>query len=316
MKQPIHIAYKSLYLLLLGVFFWFLTEPSSSLAGARKAASSPQKIDQLGKFDSFTLNGDIRRFAGETLYYDVDFMIFSNAAEAQMSFYEENGKFKCLLVAQTKGFVGFLTSYVKHIYKASFDIIDNGKRLRTATFDREIIVGDDRERIFHAMDHAGHRHLWFIYENGKLIKQFNKSLPENIYQDDVLGAFYNFRNAAYGEIKKGRSYDIPTFWTKGGPQDSSSNIKKMSIYVPTDPEKRAYEKQEGGGTLKGTEMLMKVQVPSDLFETKNGELYYWTSAHLIPLEAIYKDFILFGDLHFKFAKGTLQPGKMTYLKQR
>lgn len=63
-------------------------------------------------------------------------------------------------------------------------------------------------------------------------------------------------------------------------------------------------------------MLMKVQVPSDLFETEKGELSYWVSEHLIPLEAIYKDFILFGDLHFKFAKGTLQPGKMTYVNHR
>ena len=282
--------------------------PSLSLAFAEAAKSdtSAPTIDNLGKFDSFALNGDIRRFAGEPLNYAVDFMIFTNAGEAQMSFYEENGTFKCRLEVQTKGFVGFLTSYVKHIYISSFYIVDGGKKLRTATFEREIIVGGERERIFHAMDYASLRHRWFVFKNDELIRQFNKPLSENTQLDDVLGAFYNFRNAAYGKIEKGRSYHIPTFWTK---DDQPEKENEISIYIPTESEQRIYEEAEGAGEMEGSQWLMKVEVPSDLFKTKNGELYYWTSEHFIPLEAIYKDFILFGDLHFRFSGGTIHRNK-------
>jgi hypothetical protein len=62
--------------------------------------------------------------------------------------------------------------------------------------------------------------------------------------------------------------------------------------------------------------VMKVPAPSGLLETKNGELYFWSSEHYIPMEAIYKDFILFGDLNIKFVKRTVQPGKTTAFKQR
>jgi hypothetical protein len=83
----------------------------------------------------------------------------------------------------------------------------------------------------------------------------------------------------------------------------------MSIYIPTDSERRIYEEAEGAGKMEGSQRLMKVQVPSDLFETENGELYFWASKNLIPLEAIYKDFILFGDLHFRLSGGTVHQRK-------
>ncbi len=306
MKQLSRSVVRLLILFLFLVLCGCIPAFSLAFAEAVKTESFEQQIDHLGKYDSFILEGDIRRFAGETLTYDLDFMIFSNAGQAQITFYEENGQFKCLLVAQTKGFVGWLTSYVKHIYKASFYIVDGGKKLRTATFEREIIVGNERERILHAMDYASLRHLWFVFKNDELVRQFNESLPENAQLDDVLAAFYNFRNAAYGKIKTGRSYHIPTFWTK---DDQPEKGSEMSIYIPTESEQRIYEEAEGAGEMEGSQRLMKVQVPSDLFETENGELYFWASKHLIPLEAIYKDFILFGDLRFRLSKGTIHRRK-------
>ncbi len=306
MKQPTRLIVNLLILLIFSMNWGWGSVLSMACAGVAKTESVEQKIDQMGKYDSFILEGDIRRFAGETLTYDLGFMIFSNAGQAQISFYEENGQFKCILVAETKGFIGWLTSYVKHIYKASFYIVDGGKKLRTATFEREIIVGNERERIFHAMDYASLRHHWFVYQNDELIGQFNEPLSENAQLDDVLGAFYNFRNAAYGKIETGRSYHIPTFWTKDNQPEKGS---EMFIYLPTESERRNYEEAEGAGKMEGSQRLMKVQVPSDLFETENGELYFWASKHLIPLEAIYKDFILFGDLRFRLSKGTIHRRK-------
>ena len=47
----------------------------------------------LGEFASFEPQGDIRRFAGETLDFDISFLVFENAANATVGFYEDDGKY-------------------------------------------------------------------------------------------------------------------------------------------------------------------------------------------------------------------------------
>ena len=265
------------------------------------------KVLDNGEYASFKPEGDIRRFAGETLYYDIDFMIFSQAATAKISFFEENHKYKSVLTVETQGFVGFITSYVKHVYEATFDIVGNGKRLRTLRFDREVTVGNGQERIVHALDHSSMFHYMFLYQNKNLINQFKKPLPMG-YQDDVLGAFYNIRNGVYGKVEKGQHFKIPTFWTKGTEEKNKrQQPKPMLVQILTDAERQQLEQEEDEGKLENSRILVKMLVPSDLYETKNGELYYWASNHFIPTEAIYKDFILFGDLHIKFVKREFRP---------
>lgn len=264
------------------------------------------KVLENGEYASFKPEGDIRRFAGETLYYDIDFMIFSQAAKAKISFFKENQKYKSILTVETQGFVGFITSYVKHAYEATFEVVDNGKRLRTLKFDREVTVGDGKERIVHALDHSSLLHYMFFYQNKNLINQFKKPLPTG-YQDDVLGAFYNIRNAVYGEVEKGQTFKIPTFWTKfADDKDEVKQPKPMLVQILTDEERKRVDQEEDGGKLTSSKLLVKMLVPSDLYETKNGKLYYWASKHLIPTESIYKDFILFGDLHIKLVKREFQ----------
>jgi len=270
------------------------------------------KILDNGEYASFKPEGDIRRFSGETLYYDIDYMIFSQAATAQISFFEENGKYKSLLTVETRGFIGFITSYVKHVYEATFDIVDNGKRLRTLKFNREVTVGGDRERIVHALDHSSLLHSMFFYQNKKLINQFKKPLPTG-YQDDVLGAFYNIRNGVYGKVEKGQKFEIPTFWTKGTEEkNKGQQPKPMLVQILTGAERQQVEQEEDEGKLRNSKILVKMMVPSDLYETKNGELYYWASNHFIPTESLYKDFILFGDLHIKFVKREFHPKENPY----
>ena len=89
---------------------------------------------ELGEYESFIPTGKIIRFVGETLYYDISFLWFENAASAKVSFFEKNGRYFSVLEASTMGFVGFFTSYRKHFYKTEFEVIDNGKTLRPKTF--------------------------------------------------------------------------------------------------------------------------------------------------------------------------------------
>ena len=72
---------------------------------------------QIGKYPNFKLEGNIKRFVGERLDIDISFLWFDKAAVARVGLYEQNGVLYSILEAETKGFVGFFTSYRKHFYK-------------------------------------------------------------------------------------------------------------------------------------------------------------------------------------------------------
>lgn len=233
-------------------------------------------------------------------------MIFSNAAESQISLYEEGGKIKAVMIGETKGFVGFLTSYVKHIYRSTFELVDNGTRLKTSTFEREVIIEDNREHIIHAMDYHSMRHHYFRYENDKLVQQHNDPIGEDEVLDDVLASFYNFRNGVYGKVNDPHLRKVPTFWTK---KKKTGWNTTMTIQPILGDERKDFEGNKE--VLPGAAMLMLIKFPSDLFETEKGESYFWASKHLVPTQAICKDFILFGDLHVRLRERISRKDKRT-----
>ena len=155
-----------------------------------------------GTYNSFQPTGDIRRFQGETLYFDIGFLWFDRAARAEVRFYLEDGVFHSRLQAQTEGFVGFFTAYRQHIYESEFEIIDDDKRLRAKTFIRRVVEGDREERTEHRFDYRKRTHSWIEYLNGQAGQGESEDIPQGVHFDDVLTAFYNFRNGVYGPIKK------------------------------------------------------------------------------------------------------------------
>ena len=242
-----------------------------------------------GEYESFSPAGDIRRFAGESLKIDISFLSLFNAATANVSFYEKDGTFYSILESETKGFVGFFTSYRKHRYKSTFDIVDNGRRLRTKKFEQEIITGNTIEKTTHIIDYNAGVTWWFEYKNGEMTKENRRKLPKDFYFDDILATFYNFRNSVYGKIKKQTNYTIP-----------DSGLEKIAIYINSEEEAEQYGKVNG--RRNGDDMLLKAVIPKEIFKTENGELWFWVSKHLIPLETTVKDYILLGDLRAVLVK--------------
>ncbi len=262
-------------------------------------AETPQSLDSStvinsqGEYASFIPRGDIRRFNGETLTYDIDFLFFENAAVAQVRFYQYKGKYYSTLSAETKGVVGFFTNYRKHFYKAAFDIIDNGRRVRTSKFEREVITGDQKERTDNFLDYTSRIHFWLMFKGGELKEHHRDPIPEGVLYDDILSFFYNFRNGVYGDLKKGGTYKINTIPEK--------SMKSIGVYINKAKEEEQTRNEENRPL--GDEMLLKVMIPKDVFETENGELIFWASNNYIPLETTIKDYILFGDLHGKLISG-------------
>ena len=248
-------------------------------------------ISTLGEYDLYAPSGDIRRFGGETLKWDIDFLFFSKAATAEVHFYEKNGHYEATLLSETKGVVGFFTSYRKHFYKSVFDVTEDGQRVRTRSFERKVIIGDDVERTTHILDYGTRSHFWFKYKNEKLVENKMEDIPEGVFFDDILAAFYNFRNGVYGDVDKGKKYVINTIPDK--------SMKDIKIYVHTDGEKENHS-DNGNNQI---EYLITITIPKDVFKTESGELIFWTSKHLIPLETTIKNYILLGDLHGLFSGG-------------
>ncbi|MFQ5444767.1 MAG: DUF3108 domain-containing protein, partial [Nitrospinales bacterium] len=271
--------------------------PLSSLAEPEQV--SPEKKEVLGKYDSFLPRGDIRRFVGETLYFDISFLWFDQAAVASMSFFERDGQFHSLLTAETKGFIGALTSYRKHVYKATFDIVDNGNRVRTTEFERLVTIGDIQEKTLHHMDYNTRVHSWIAYRNDEVIELEKQDIPEGIILDDILAAFYNMRNSVYGDLKKGHTYQIYTLPEKGHDR----------IFVEILNEAKEEQYRIEAGREKADEFLIDVIVPKEIFKTKEGKLRFWTSKHYLPLSTTVKDYFMFGDLHAQFVKREFAPQK-------
>lgn len=255
------------------------------------AASSTQGEETLGLYDSFQTEGDIRRFAGETIYFDISFLWFKNAAMAKISFLEENGHYYSILEAQTKGFVGWFTTYRKHVYKAYFDIVDGGKRVRSSRFDRSVIVGDHAESVDHLINYITRKHTWSRTPSREAENK-SEDIPDRVVFDDILATFYNFRNGVYGKLEKGAEFKVFTIPEKG--------VNTLLIQIKNDRETKAAQLEEGRHG--NDELLLRVVIPKELFKTKNGELYFWGSKHFVPLETTVKEYILLGDLHAKFVK--------------
>ncbi len=192
-----------LSLCLLSAFYPVLTK----IPGAQKTSAL---ISAQGEYSSFIPKGDIRRFAGEILTYDIDFLFFEKAVIAEVRFFEYKGKYFSTLTAETKGVVGFFTNYRKHHYKSSFNIVDQGRRVQTRKFERDVINGNEKERTVHFLDYLSRTHFWFLFSGGVLKDRSRDLIPEGVIFDDILAFFYNFRNGVYGDLKKGGTYKTNT----------------------------------------------------------------------------------------------------------
>ncbi len=244
----------------------------------------------IGKYPGFKASGDITRFEGETLYYDISFLWFDNAASAKVQFFKEKGNYYSTLEASTKGFVGFFTSYRKHYYKTEFEIINNGKSLRPTSFLRQVTIGDQAEITRHKFNYITQKHTWSKFSNNKKVKTGVNDIPVDNSFHDILTAFYNVRNSSYGPLTKGNHFEIKTIPEKGHDE--------ISVKISSEQEEEVFRTQEG--REKKDELLLNIIVPKEIFQSETGELMVWSSTHYIPVETTVKDYILLGDLHAKF----------------
>ncbi len=226
-------------------------------------------------------------FESEELVYRIAFWWFSHAADGRIKVERDGDDYLITLYAETTGFIGWATRYRKDIYKAYVEEINDGRRFRVKTFERESKISDRVRRSIITMDYEKRIMKERSWGGGKEEKHKEEPIPEGILYDDYLSAFYNFRFGAYGPIEKGREYTIRTFPKKG--------VSTMYLRLVTDE-----EKTERMGESDTVDYLADIKIGKEIFGSQTGEIEAFFTKELIPVSGVIKDMIFFGDV-----RGTL-----------
>ena len=302
MNRQISLANPFLSLFLAGFMSLVLCKPAVSANQNSVTHDIDKKIAAIGEY-----------FNGEEFTYDIGFWWFKKAAVAKIGIHRQNdGIYEITLAAETMGFIGFITSYRKDIYRTYAEEIDGGKRFRTKRFEKLTIIGDRKKNSYTEVDYDKGVYHWKIVESGKEEKQATEPIPPSVLYDDPLTGFYNFRFGIYGHIEEGKEFSIPAFPAEG--------ISTMSVKIATNEEKTkrlnpvrslpdkklsASERgilstEEASNEVNpdptGIDYLADVTTDKGLFGSKTGKVEIWFNKELIPVAAIAKDIILVGDV--------------------
>ncbi len=227
-------------------------------------------------------------FVGEELAYDIGFWFFSGVAESRLVLKEDGpGRYVATLSAKTNGVVDTILKHRRDRYVARFRVSEDGRRFLTESFEKEVeIDGKGIRRSVHTVDYGARTVSSRSWGGGKPEKNTFDKIPDGMYTDDPLAAFYNFRFGVYGSIDEGKDYKILTL-----PKDD--RIPEILIRVAHEKELR----RKSGRT--DAAILADAKIDKELFGSKNGDIEILFTREMLPVQAIAKGILLFGDVKGK-----------------
>ena len=267
--------YKCITLVILsGLLLWV-----SVFAGNLNSADPLQLNDRSGI-------KTISDFDGEKLVYDISFLWFKYAAEGITTFQQDKGVCVARLTAETKGFIGFTTGYIKHFYVSHMNMVGEDIGLQPYLFEKNIIHKQREEKTITSLDYENRMRSWSTTKKGKITEDKSEPIPLPIVYYDILSTLYNFRTSYYGEIQKGKDFFINAIPEK--------NESEIHIHVGTREAELKFKKEENIEDSEGYFLIVKI--PKEIFKTKKGEVLIWGNINLMPLNVIVRDYIGFGDV--------------------
>ena len=231
-------------------------------------------------------------FKGEELSYEIGVWLFKKVALGKLSFKEMRGKGRYIatLEGETLGVFGWVARYRVDTYRSIMEEIDEGKRLRSISFEEDVKIGNKLRRRTHFFDYQKRKWIQVRQKKDGTKTRTEEEIPPGMVYDDFLTASYNFRYGVYGGIERGRKYTVATFPKKGA---SSYEVRVAS--------KEEEEKRKKSEKLKGgKEYFVKLFLDPEVTHSKEGLIEGWLSKELCPMEGAIKDVVLFGDV-----RGTL-----------
>jgi hypothetical protein len=147
-------------------------------------------------------------FAGETLYYTIDFWLLRGSATGELCFTKTPDGYRALFEAETRGFLRLVAGHRKEIMESLMEYDPTAQRLRPRLF-RETFLQDTLEYK---------REITFDYEKGSFtcIRTSPKGIPRVTQAalpgtdfEDLLTLFYNVRMGCYGPALQGGTLKVP-----------------------------------------------------------------------------------------------------------
>ena len=231
--------------------------------------------------------GDV--FANEKLAYDIGFWFFHGVAESTLVLKEDGPRrYVATFSARTNGVLDTFLKHRRDRYIARLRLSEDGKRFLTESFEKEVeIDGKGIRRSVHRVDYAARTVTSRSWGGGKPEKNSVENIPSGMYTDDPLAAFYNFRFGVYGSIVEGKHYKIMTL-------PKEDRIPEIAIRIVSEKELR-----KRGRKVENADLLADARIDKDLFGSKSGDIEIFFTRDMLPVQAIAKGIILFGDVKGK-----------------
>ena len=229
-----------------------------------------------------------KRFCGESLIYDLNFMVIFHAAECQvMLMPNPNGRgYLGILSAQTKGLVNWVTKQRKHIYRAYMNETDSGHRLQSWYIEKIVIKGDEKVETRYWLDYKNRRIYYQVLQQNRIVYMDCDHIPPGVVYDDIISAFYNFRAGSYGALKPAQNYVINSI-----PMQNVSTFNISTLGAAEEARKR----RSLGWNDRGN-YLVRALISKEVFGTKAGIVYGLLDKNSLPLSGVVEDVIGFGNV--------------------
>jgi hypothetical protein len=227
-------------------------------------------------------------FVGEVLVYRLDFYPLKHIADAEFYFgeTEDSGRYYAELRVETKGLVGWVTQRRRHIYRSEFEVVDQGRRLRSL-YHKQGIFTWEKADIFEAwMDYKKMKQRWKVSKNGAVVEEDSREIPEGEIFEDILSAFYNFRGGVFGKVELGKRYRITSIPTKG--------VTHFNAWVATNRERKYLRSNEDKDFE--SDYMITVEIPPEIFDSKTGDGRIWFNRDMIPVAGLIEDIKGLGDI--------------------
>jgi hypothetical protein len=221
----------------------------------------------------------LQRLVGEALTFDIAFLWFDCLAEGRLTFSpgEQPNTYRATLEARTLGVAAWLTREREHHYVTHMEMGED-RQLRSLSHEARILNWEGKT--------PKRRSKRYIFDAATQQVQYQRLREGGVSHDeklplgskygpavDILTVAYNFRAGAYGPLRPGAHFRVPTFNHRG--------ISYVTIDILTDKERRrqTFFPPEGG-------VVCRVQVDPEIFDTGNGILYVWLDETGRPARSI------------------------------
>lgn len=231
-------------------------------------------------------------FNGEELVYEIGFWLFKRVALGRLSFREKEkkGQYLAVLETETLGVLGWVSRYRVDTYLSTMEEVDEGRRLRSMSFEENVKIGSKLEKRVTQFDYRRRTWVTLKWRKNGSVQKIEEEIPPGKIYDDFLTAAYNFRYGVYGAIERGEKYTVSTFPRKG---TASYEVRVAS--------REEEEKKRRSEKIKDQkEFFLRLLLGPEVTHSKEGRIEGWLSRDFIPVEGALKDVVLFGDV-----KGTL-----------